>query len=150
MPIPQRQRAASIRTAPRIADRHAIAADVLDESMTVSPYNPFSRTSIGAQRQIWTGSQREFSFWNVASLVLTCLLNALAVVAVVESQPADGPAWKAFQSAIRRKGKEASEAGGGDAIRAVQRAVAAAAPDEAERRDVILAVAWVGLPGWRS
>ncbi|TXM70700.1 hypothetical protein [Methylobacterium sp. WL120] len=118
--------------------------------MTVSPYNPFSRTSIGAQRQIWTGSQREFYFWNVASLGLTCLLNALAVVAIVESQPADGPAWKAFQSTIRRKGEEASEVGGSDVMEAVQRAVAAAAPDCDERRDVIIAVAWVGLPGWCS
>ena len=77
MPIPQRQLAASIRTAPHIADRYAIAAFVLDESTAVSPYNPFSRTSIGAQRQIWTGYQREFYFSNVASLGLTCLLKAL-------------------------------------------------------------------------
>ena len=77
MPIPQRQLAASIRTAPHIADRNTIAAFVLDESTAVSPYNPFSRTSIGAQRQIWTGYQREFYFSNIASLGLTCLLNAL-------------------------------------------------------------------------
>jgi hypothetical protein len=43
----------------------------------------------------------------------------IAVVAAVESQPADGPAWKAFQSAIRRKGEEASEAGGSDTMEAV-------------------------------
>ena len=77
MPIPRRQLAASIRTALHIADRDAIAAFVLDESTVFSPYNPFSRTSVGAQRQVWTGYQREFFFSNVASRGLTCLLKAL-------------------------------------------------------------------------
>lgn len=70
------------------------------------------------------------------------------VVAAVESQPADGPAWKAFQSAIRRKGEEASEAGGSSAREAVLRAVTAAAPDRAERRETIIRAAWTDLPRW--
>ena len=77
MPIPRRQLGASIRTALHIADRDAIAAFVLDESTVFAPHNPFARTSVGAQRQVWTGYQREFYFANVASLGLACLLKAL-------------------------------------------------------------------------
>ena len=77
MPISQRQLAASIRTALHIADRDAIAAFVLDEGTVFSPHNPFARTSVGAQRQVWTGYQREFYFSNIAALGLACLLNAL-------------------------------------------------------------------------
>ena len=77
MPIPQRQLAASIRTALHIVDRDAIAAFVLDEGTMFASLNPFARTSVGAQRQIWTGYQREFYFSNVASLGLACLLKAL-------------------------------------------------------------------------
>jgi hypothetical protein len=74
-----------------------------------------------------------------------------AVIAAVESQPADGPAWKAFQSAIRRNGEEAAAAGGSDAMEGpVLHAVADAAPDRSERRETIICAAWVGLPGWRS
>ncbi|MCJ2111212.1 hypothetical protein MKK64_08410 [Methylobacterium sp. E-025] len=74
----------------------------------------------------------------------------MAVVAAVERQPADGPAWKAFQSAIRRKEEEAAAAGGSAAMEAVLRAVADGAPDRAERRESIISAAWTGLPRWRS
>ncbi|TXN19741.1 hypothetical protein FV232_26990 [Methylobacterium sp. WL30] len=76
-PLHQRQLAASIRTALHIADRDAIAAFVLDAGTVFAPHNPFARTSVGAQRQVWTGYQREFYFSNVASLGLMCLLKAL-------------------------------------------------------------------------
>ena len=62
--------------AQHIADRNLIAAFVLDDSTVFAPHNPFARTSIGAQRQVWTGYQREFYFSNVAWLGLTCLLKA--------------------------------------------------------------------------
>ncbi|MEQ4599870.1 MAG: hypothetical protein ABN488_19125 [Methylobacteriaceae bacterium] len=74
----------------------------------------------------------------------------LSLVAAVESQPKAGPAVKAFQAAIRRKGEEASAAGGREAMEAALRIVAEAAPDRAERRDSIIDKAWAGLPGWRS
>lgn len=77
MPISKRQLAASIRTTPQIADREAIAAFILDDATTFAAQNPSWRTSVGAQRQVWTGYQREFRFTNVASLGLACLLKAL-------------------------------------------------------------------------
>ena len=77
MPVPQRQLAVSIRTAPHIADRDAIAAFVLDESTVFASNNPFARTSVGAQRQVWAGYQSEFYFSSIASLGLACLMNAL-------------------------------------------------------------------------
>ena len=83
--------------------------------------------------------------------IIAPIVEALAaVVAAVESQPADGPAWKAFQSAIRQKGEEAAAAGGSEAMEAVLRAVADAAPDRSERRETIITAAWVGLKGWRK
>ena len=77
MPIPRRQLAASIRTALHIADRDAIAAFVLDEGTVFAPHNPFARTSVGAQRQVWTGYQREFYFSNIASLGLSVFAERL-------------------------------------------------------------------------
>jgi hypothetical protein len=74
----------------------------------------------------------------------------LSLVAAVESQPTAGPAVKAFQAAIRRKGEEASAAGGREAMEAALQIVAEAAPDRAERRDSIVDKAWAGLPDWRS
>jgi hypothetical protein len=57
---------------------------------------------------------------------------------------------KAFQSAIRRKGEEASAAGGTEAMEAVLRQVVEEAPDRAQRREAIIGEAWTGLSGWRS
>ncbi|KQP91591.1 hypothetical protein ASF60_17385 [Methylobacterium sp. Leaf113] len=73
----------------------------------------------------------------------------LSLVAAVESGPTAGPAVKAFQAAIRRKGEEASAAGGREAMEAALRQVADAAGDRAARRDRIIDTAWAGLPGWR-
>ncbi|MET3695356.1 hypothetical protein [Methylobacterium goesingense] len=73
----------------------------------------------------------------------------LSLVSAVESGPTTGPAVKAFQAAIRRKGEEASAAGGSEAMEAALRIVANAAPDRAERRESIIDKAWAGLNGWR-
>ena len=73
----------------------------------------------------------------------------LSLVAAVESGPTAGPAVKAFQAAIRRKGEEAAAAGGPDAMEAALRIVAGAAQDRAERRTRIIDKAWAGLTGWR-
>ncbi len=72
----------------------------------------------------------------------------LSLVAAVESGPTAGPAVKAFQAAIRRKGEEAAAAGGPDAMEAALRIVAGAAQDSAERRTRIIDKAWAGLTGW--
>ena len=77
------------------------------------------------------------------------LPKAADLVAAVESGPTAGPAVKAFQAAIRRKGEEASATGGPDAMEAALRIVADAAQDRAERRESIIVRAWAGLPGWR-
>ncbi|MCJ2005719.1 hypothetical protein [Methylobacterium sp. J-092] len=77
MPVTQRQLAASIAMALQIADSEAIAAFLLDPATTLTDHNPLSRTSAGAQRQIWTGRQREFASFGVAALGVPCLLNAL-------------------------------------------------------------------------
>lgn len=74
----------------------------------------------------------------------------LALVVSVESQPSAGPAVRAFQAAIRRKGEEASAAGGLEAMEAVLRQVVEAAPDRARRRATLINAAWSGLPEWCS
>ncbi|MHC2017749.1 hypothetical protein [Methylobacterium sp. CM6247] len=74
----------------------------------------------------------------------------LALVIVVESQPLVGPAVKAYQSAIRRNGEEASANGGHEAMEVALRFVMDADSDHAERRESIIDKAWAGLPGWRS
>ena len=74
----------------------------------------------------------------------------LSLVTAVESQPTAGPAVKAYQAAIRRKGEEASAAGGREAMEAALRIVADAAQDRSERRESIIDKAWTELPGWRS
>jgi hypothetical protein len=73
----------------------------------------------------------------------------LSLVVAVESQATAGPAVRAFQPAIRRKGEEASAAGGREAMEATLRIVADAAQDRAERRESIIGKAWAGLNGWR-
>ena len=74
----------------------------------------------------------------------------LALVVVVEGQSSAGPAVKAYQTAIRRKGEETAAAGGSEAMEAVLQIVRDAAPDRAERREALIDAAWSGLPGWRS
>jgi hypothetical protein len=74
----------------------------------------------------------------------------LSLVAAVESQPTAGPAVKAFQAAIRRKGEEAAAAGGREAMEAALKSVVNAAQDRSERRESIIDKAWAGLNGWRS
>lgn len=73
----------------------------------------------------------------------------LSLVAAVESQPTAGPAVKAFQAAIRRKGEEASAAGGREAMESALRIVADGAQDRSERRETIIGKAWAGIDGWR-
>ncbi|MCI9882835.1 MULTISPECIES: hypothetical protein [Methylobacterium] len=73
----------------------------------------------------------------------------LSLVSAVENGPTAGPAVKAFQAAIRRKGEEASAAGGREAMESALRIVADAAQDRAERRDRIIGQAWAGLHDWR-
>ena len=77
MPVTQRQLAASIAMALQIAERDAIEAFLLDAATTLTDHNPLSRTSVGAQRQIWTSRQRESAAFGVAALGVPCLLNAL-------------------------------------------------------------------------
>ncbi|TXM91398.1 hypothetical protein [Methylobacterium sp. WL116] len=61
----------------QIAERSAIAAFLLEAATTLTDHNPLSRTSVGAQRQIWTGRQREFASFGVAALGVACLPTAL-------------------------------------------------------------------------
>ncbi|TXN25557.1 hypothetical protein FV220_18245 [Methylobacterium sp. WL19] len=85
--------------------------------------------------------------WQVA--IVPIAEAVIGLVAAVESQPTAGPAIRAFQAAIRRKGQDAAEAGGTEAMEATLRTAADAAPDRAERRKSIIDKAWTGLPGWR-
>lgn len=52
--------------------------------------------------------------WQVAIVLIA--EGVMGLVATVESQPTAGPAVRAFQSAIRRRGQEAAEAGGTEAM----------------------------------
>lgn len=77
MPLTKRQLAASIQAAIHIGDRAAIAAFLLDDATAFSAFNPFARTSVGAQRQIWSGHAFEFRAASIASLGLSCLMRTL-------------------------------------------------------------------------
>lgn len=74
----------------------------------------------------------------------------LSLVSAVEVGPTAGLAVKAFHAAIRRKGEEASAAGGREAMETALQIVADAAQDRSERRASIIDKAWAGLPAWRS
>lgn len=86
--------------------------------------------------------------WQVA--IVPIAEAVIGLVAAVESQLTAGPAVRAFQAAIRRKGEEAAEAVGAEAMDATLRIAADADPDRAQRRENIIAEAWTGLAGWRS
>jgi len=75
--LTKRQLAASIQAAIHIGDRGAIAAFLLDDATAFSPFNPFARTSVGAQRQIWSGHAFEFRAASIASLGVPCLMKTL-------------------------------------------------------------------------
>lgn len=75
--------------------------------------------------------------------------SLLALVVVVEGQSSAGPAVKAYQAAIRRKGEEAA-AGGREAMEAALRFVMDADAAHAQRRERVIDKAWAGLNGWRS
>lgn len=77
VPLTKRQLAASIQAAIHIGDRAAIAAFLLDDATAFSASNPFARTSVGAQRQIWSGHAFEFRAASIASLGLSCLMRTL-------------------------------------------------------------------------
>lgn len=72
----KRQLAASILACPHIADREAIAGFLADAATQVG-INPFPKTSIGAQLQIWIGQSFEFRSTRTEVLGLPCLLNTL-------------------------------------------------------------------------
>lgn len=86
------------------------------------------------------------SSWREAAPIAAALI---AILSAIESGPKVGPAVKAFRSAIRRQGREATTIGGPDAMETVLRQVVETAPDQAER-EATVAEAWTGLPGWRS
>lgn len=76
--------------------------------------------------------------------------SLLALVVVVEGKPSAGPAVKAYQTAIRRKGEEAAATGGSQALEDALRVVIDADPDRAQQRERLVSRAWDGLPGWRT
>lgn len=79
MLVSRRQLASSLCISSHIADREMIAAFILDEA-TEPSVNPFSQTSAGAQRHIWTRQCFEFRSAQITSLGLACLLNALGAL----------------------------------------------------------------------
>ena len=76
MPSTKRQLAASILMCPHIADQEAIAGFLTDPATQVGG-NPFPCTSVGAQRQTWTGHNFEFRLTRTEVLGLSCLLHVL-------------------------------------------------------------------------
>jgi len=78
--VPRRQLAASIRAAPHIVDRDAIASFILDDA-TEASLNPFPHTTAGAQGHIWAGHNFDFQASRVEALGLACLLKALGSLA---------------------------------------------------------------------
>jgi hypothetical protein len=84
MTISRRQLAASLLTAPHIAERHVIAAFIADEATQPAP-NPFAQTSAGAVRQVWRQRAAEFQSFNVEVAGLSCLLTAVSGMGVDEA-----------------------------------------------------------------
>jgi len=76
--------------------------------------------------------------------------SLLALVVVVEGKPSAGPAVKAYQTAIRRKGEEAAASGGSEAMQEALRVVTDADPDRAQQRERIVRKAWADLPSWQT
>lgn len=76
--------------------------------------------------------------------------SLLALVMVVEGKPSAGPAVKAYQKAIRRRGEEAFAAGGSEAMQDALRVVIDADPDRAQQRERIIRKAWADLAGWQA
>lgn len=66
-------------------------------SQAARPSRPLSRTSAGAQHQIWTGRQREFVSVGVSELGVPCLLNALQQLLndepMIQKMLQAGPCW---------------------------------------------------------
>ncbi|NEU14833.1 hypothetical protein G3T14_22440 [Methylobacterium sp. BTF04] len=74
----------------------------------------------------------------------------LALVVAMEHAIAPSLAATAFFKAIRRKGEDLIQAGGGEALNYALAFIREQAPCKADHREVILSEAWAGLPGWRS
>lgn len=83
MAISPRQLAASLIEANHIADRHMIAAFVVDAATQPAP-NPFPQTSVGAVRQAWGPRVVEFQSFDIQAAGLGCLLRALSEMRVDE------------------------------------------------------------------
>jgi len=81
---------------------------------------------------------------------LAPILSTLtALVVAAEAQAPSSPAGTAFRRAIRRKGEDLAQAGGGEALNAALAFVRDRAPDRADEREALLSAAWAGLAGWR-
>jgi hypothetical protein len=76
------------------------------------------------------------------------IVTAIASLIAAMEALGDGPALRAYRSAIRRHGEEAAAEGGQKAMQLVFDSLRAAAPDRAEKREAIINAAWAGLPGW--
>ena len=75
----------------------------------------------------------------------------LSLLAAAERHPRGSLTAMACTAAIRRKGEELLTAGGaGDVLDYMANRIHAAVPEKAAQRERILAIAWVGLPGWRA
>ncbi len=83
-------------------------------------------------------SQTEASPDQLAASILTLL-------AAIKRHPAGAPATLAFRSALARKGREISTAGGPAALADIHARIRAADPERAEAREVDITEAWAGL-----
>lgn len=84
MPINRHQLAASLLAATHIAERHTIAAFVVESATQPAP-NPFPETSVGAVRQVWRQRAVEFQSFDIKAVGLSCLLTALFGMSVDEA-----------------------------------------------------------------
>ncbi|MET3869884.1 hypothetical protein ABIC20_007269 [Methylobacterium radiotolerans] len=105
MPINRHQLAASLLAATHIAERHTIAAFVVESATQPAP-NPFPETSVGAVRQVWRQRAAEFQSFDIKAVGLSCLLTALFGMSVDEVLVQEilraGPAYRQRVSLRRR------------------------------------------------
>ena len=76
--------------------------------------------------------------------------SVIALLDSIERHGPTAPAVIAFRTALKRKGAEASGAGGAEAIERLLWEIARVDPARSEARMMILSEAWGSLPGWRS
>lgn len=75
----------------------------------------------------------------------TITAAVLSILTALDGTPAGSPAGAAYTAALRRRGEDLAALDGVEALREVQAAALAAAPEHAEARTALIDAAWSTL-----